>query len=224
MIYVMSDLHGEYDKFINMLNLINFSSSDTLYILGDVLDRGPNSLEIIDYIRKPENSNIKLLMGNHELFCLLGLIEDKYFKYWLEAGGDSTYKQLKERGVDYIYELLEYLAALPIYEIVNSFVLVHAGIDISNESSHINIDELMKLQNRDTLLWDREFISSNKYLNGYTVICGHTPTLGYMQYGKKASIIHRMGKILIDCGAHFSNHGGRLACLRLDDFKEFYID
>ena len=224
MIYVISDLHGEYDKFINMLNLINFSSSDTLYILGDVLDRGPKSLEIIDYIRKPENSNIKLLMGNHELFCLLGLIEDKYFKYWLEAGGDSTYKQLKERGVDYIYELLEYLAALPIYEIVNSFVLVHAGIDISNESQHINIDELMKLQNRDTLLWDREFISSNKYLDGYTVICGHTPTLGYMQYGKKASIIHRMGKILIDCGAYFSNHGGRLACLRLDDFKEFYID
>lgn len=224
MIYVMSDLHGEYDKFINMLNLINFSSSDTLYILGDVLDRGPKSLEIIDYIRKPENSNIKLLMGNHELFCILGLMEERYFKYWLEAGGDSTYKQLKERGVDYIYELLEYLAALPIYEIVNSFVLVHAGIDISNESPHINIDELMKLQNRDTLLWDREFISSNKYLDGYTVICGHTPTLRYMQHNKKASIIHRMGKILIDCGAHFSKHGGRLACLRLDDFKEFYID
>ena len=70
MIYVMSDLHGEYDKFINMLNKIEFSSKDTLYILGDVLDRGEKSLEIIDYIRRPENNNIKLLMGNHEQFCI----------------------------------------------------------------------------------------------------------------------------------------------------------
>lgn len=46
--YVMSDLHGMYDKFISMLKQINFNSNDHLYILGDVLDRGDKSLEIID--------------------------------------------------------------------------------------------------------------------------------------------------------------------------------
>ena len=224
MIYVMSDLHGEYDKFISMLNLINFSSSDTLYILGDVLDRGPKSLEIIDYIRKPENSNIKLLMGNHELFCILGLMEERYFKDWLSAGGDSTYAQLRERGVEYTYELLEYLSTLPIYEIIDSFVLVHAGIDVPLDSYNLDINTLMASQSRDILLWDRDFVLSNKYVDGYTIICGHTPTIQYMQYGKKASIIHRMGKILIDCGAHYSQSDGRLGCLRLDDFEEFYID
>lgn len=82
----------------------------------------------------------------------------------------------------------------------------------------------MNSQTIESLLWDRDFISSNKYFNGYTVVCGHTPTIQYMQYGKKASIIHKMGKILIDCGAHSKSQSGRLGCLRLDDLQEFYID
>ena len=50
MIYVLSDLHGMYDKFIQMLELIQFSSSDQLYILGDVVDRGKNSIKCLQYI------------------------------------------------------------------------------------------------------------------------------------------------------------------------------
>lgn len=224
MIYVMSDLHGEYDKFIRMLKLINFSPSDTLYVLGDVLDKGPNPLDIIDYIRKPENNNIKLLSGNHELFCTIALTNYKHLGYWLEGGGGTTLEQLKERSVEYIQELVEYLNKLPTYEIIDSFILVHAGIDIPDDLSHLNINKLMKSQNQEALLWDREFVSSNQYINGYTVICGHTPTLRFIQHGETASIIHRMGKILIDCGAYLHKEGGRLACLRLDDYKEFYID
>lgn len=222
MIYVMSDLHGEYDKFIKMLDKIEFSPSDTLYILGDVLDRGQKSLEIIDYIRRPENNNIKLLMGNHEQFCMLSFLEENYMQYWMEAGGYSTFAQLQERGVEYVYDFLNYLTSLPSYAIQDSFILVHAGIKVIEDIN--NIELLMAAQNTDSLLWDRDFVESNKYVEGYTVVCGHTPTTNYMQYDKKASIIYRMGKILIDCGAHYSNAGGRLSCLRLNDFKEFYID
>lgn len=218
----MSDLHGEYDKFIKMLDKIEFSPSDTLYILGDVLDRGQKSLEIIDYIRRPENNNIKLLMGNHEQFCMLSFLEENYMQYWMEAGGYSTYIQLQERGVEYLYDFLNYLASLPTYVIEGSFILVHAGVEVPEEIN--NAEELMNSQSINTLLWDRDFVESNKYIEGYTVICGHTPTIRYMQYGKKGSIVHRMGKILIDCGAHFFDTDGRLGCLRLDDFKEFYLD
>ena len=62
--YVMSDLHGCYDKFIEMLNLIDFKESDELYILGDIFDRGPNPLGILDYVIG--HKNIYLLKGNHE--------------------------------------------------------------------------------------------------------------------------------------------------------------
>ena len=46
MIYVMSDLHGCYDKYIDMINKIMLKKEDTLYVLGDILDRGPNGLKI----------------------------------------------------------------------------------------------------------------------------------------------------------------------------------
>ena len=61
--YVMSDLHGNYDAYIKMLNKIAFKSPDMLYILGDVLDRGPNSIKIIlDLMKRP---NVEVLAGNH---------------------------------------------------------------------------------------------------------------------------------------------------------------
>lgn len=222
MIYVMSDLHGEYNKFIKMLDLINFSPEDTLYILGDVMDRGWKSIDIIDYIRKPENSNIKLIKGNHEVFCSRGLLEENVFPLWMENGGYFTYSELQYRGAEYTYELLKFLESLPTYAIVDNYILVHAGIEIS-DSNVKDIDSFMESQDEDILLWDREFISSDRYLEGYTVVCGHTPTTRYIEDGK-ASITHFPGKILIDCGAFFTDSGGRLGCLRLDDLKEFYVE
>lgn len=220
MIYVMSDLHGEYDKFIEMLKLIDLKSTDKLYILGDVIDRGPKSLEIIDYIRKVDN--IKLLMGNHESFCLQVLLKNNYFDIWFNAGGETTYNQLKERDSEYICEFIKFISVLPKYLIIDNYILVHAGVEIP-EDFDSSVEVLMDLQDEDMLLWDREFITSDKTINGYTVVCGHTPTMMFSDKSKKASITHLNGKILIDCGAHFSQNRGRLGCLRLDDMKEFYI-
>ena len=50
-IYVMSDIHGEADLFHAMLEQIGFSESDTLYILGDVIDRGPDGIALLQEIR-----------------------------------------------------------------------------------------------------------------------------------------------------------------------------
>lgn len=47
MIYVMSDIHGEYEKYIKMLELINFSDEDELYILGDIVDRGKEPVKVL---------------------------------------------------------------------------------------------------------------------------------------------------------------------------------
>ena len=64
---------------------------------------------------------------------------------------------------------------------------------------------------------DREFFISNKKISDHTIISGHTSTISL---GKKR-IIHKEGKILIDCGCGLKN--GRLACLRLEDLKEYYV-
>ena len=66
--YCCSDLHGCFDEFSELLKLINFSSNDTMYILGDIIDRGPKPVQLLTHIF--EHDNIIPLMGNHEEYLL----------------------------------------------------------------------------------------------------------------------------------------------------------
>lgn len=68
MIYCMSDLHGERALFERMLERIRFSDGDRLYIIGDVIDRGPDGVDLLERIM--EAPNMTLLLGNHEQMCL----------------------------------------------------------------------------------------------------------------------------------------------------------
>lgn len=68
MIYVMSDIHGEYDKFKEVLKQINLQKEDLLYVLGDVVDRGPHPMEIL--LKMMEMPNVIPIAGNHELMAL----------------------------------------------------------------------------------------------------------------------------------------------------------
>ena len=64
MVYCISDIHGEIDKFHAMLELIRFSETDTLYVLGDVIDRYPGGVDILLEIM--QSKNIIMIKGNHE--------------------------------------------------------------------------------------------------------------------------------------------------------------
>lgn len=68
MTYVISDIHGEYEKYIDILNQIEFSDEDVLYILGDIVDRGGSPVKILlDIMERP---NVFPIMGNHDLMAL----------------------------------------------------------------------------------------------------------------------------------------------------------
>ena len=71
--YVISDIHGEYDMFMELLRLIDFSYADTLYILGDVVDRGPHPIAVLQKLMKMPN--VIPIVGNHEVMALDGLQE-----------------------------------------------------------------------------------------------------------------------------------------------------
>ena len=66
--YVMSDIHGEYDMFMEVLQKIQFREDDTLYILGDVLDRGPHPIKTL--LKLMEMPNVICMVGKHELMAL----------------------------------------------------------------------------------------------------------------------------------------------------------
>ena len=100
MVYAMSDLHGCYDLYIKMLEKIKFSDEDTLYILGDIVDRGPDGIKILQDIQK--RHNVFPLRGNHDYSALRIFQKIRYSReindfipeciMWKLIGGEPTYK------------------------------------------------------------------------------------------------------------------------------------
>lgn len=216
--YVLSDLHGQYDKFMDMLKLIKFNDNDKMYILGDIFDRGPDPLKILDYIICKKN--IDFIPGNHE-YMFLEFYNTYDARLWSYNGGKTTMTQLMKRGEDYLKALYDYLTKLPLVKVHDKFILTHAGLYLPKNQNQYTLQEILSLQNAEFNLWSRSNINNERQYKDYTVICGHTPTLYVDPDQYQMSIVRRKGTIYIDCGATFSD--GRLACLRLEDNKEFYI-
>ena len=218
--YVMSDLHGCYDKFIKMLNKIQFSEKDELYILGDIFDRGDKPLDILDYIIS--HKNIHLIKGNHEeFFNYYGLTND--MSLWMLNGGDTTLNQLLEKHHTYEESILKYLKKLPFIKVVDRFILVHAGVYFPQNYEELTIDEFIELQEEDICLWERSHIGNEKKFKDYTVVVGHTPVQTITNDIENVKMLHRNGYIYIDGGCCFEKANGKLLCLRLDDMKEFSV-
>lgn len=227
----MSDIHGEYELFIRMLDKIDFRDTDKLIILGDVIDRGNRPIDILLYIMG--KNNIELLKGNHEQMMLEYIKErDVHYKninlkIWLNNGAESTINQYNKLSKNKKIKILNYIDKLELYKIVGDIILVHSGINLTGLKDK-NLDEIMEIQTTEDILWTRDEFYKNKGLDGYKIIFGHTPTpnirvdLGCEEidfsiwYDDKYK-----DKIAIDCGVISSK--GYLGCLRLDDYKEYYV-
>lgn len=237
----MSDLHGDFKSFKKMLKLIKFNSNDTLYIIGDIIDRGSCPIEIYNYIQS--HTNVFLLMGNHEKmmidfanlnggdtvyntesYCSINV--RKAFHLWMNNGGNKTIDVLDSIKKEKRLEIIKYFNNLPYYKtlIVNNkkFILCHARPVFYNipgiKNPTIN-ESLDFLKNDDEILWCRDKMEQEIPEN-YIVIHGHTRVQS--QFKTNSITYYSNNKIIdIDCGCVY---GGRLACLRLDDMQEFYID
>ena len=235
MTYCVSDIHGCFDEFMELLDKIDFKPDDTMHFLGDAIDRGPESIKCIQYIMKAPN--IHMLMGNHEQFMLDALThEDEAFRedvdeIWQDYnGGNVTYRQYKALPESERKEILDFIAALPYTAVVNmrskKYFLVHAGLDCKGRLPGEHLPTTVKRQRSGypkDMLWIREDFFLKKALPSYTVIFGHTPTSYMSPYETRPSIWHDgvyKDKIGIDCGCYRS---GCLAALRLDDLEEFYV-
>ncbi len=233
MIYVTSDVHGMFVEFMRLLNNIEFGDNDTLYVLGDVIDRGYKPLELIKFIKKQKN--IKLLLGNHEYLMWKSYTEkdawerNKATSLWLRNGGEVTKNAVDRLMGGEKIEVLDYIFSLDKYEILDKYILCHAGIRMASLWANRTVEEIMRRQDVLDILQIREEYYRRKAIEGKIVISGHTTTNYVRDYvGEKRvtpiSIWYDKtfkDKIGIDCGACFED--GRLACLRLDDMQEFYI-
>lgn len=232
MIYVTSDLHGyPLEKFQALLKKANFSQRDYCFVLGDVIDRGPDGVKLLLWLMM--QPNISLILGNHEAMLLscsfifdlargnsmddLSQEDTALLHTWLRNGGGPTLEALGDCDQDTILMIEDYLRDAPLYDMVKAggrtFLLVHGGLK--------NFDPLRDLDDYSLhdLLWTRPELSDT-YFQTITTILGHTPTHYYgPQYTGKALITPTW--INIDTGAA---SGQAPMLLRLNDLQEFYAD
>ncbi len=231
MVYVTSDLHGyPLEKFKELLSKANFTDKDYCFVLGDVIDRGPESIELLKWLMI--QPNMELIMGNHEammLTCsfLFDTITDESlenlseedmaaFQAWVANGGHSTLKELSETAPETMLEIIDYIRESPFYDTVSvnnrDFLLVHSGLgkfDPQKKITDYTIDEL---------IWTRPKISQ-EYYDDIITIFGHTPTYFYGPGYRGKAIVT---KTWIDIDTNEAD-GGAPMLLRLDDMKEFYV-
>ncbi len=224
MIYVMSDLHGCYDKYLQMPEKIGFGDGDKLYILGDMIDVGPRGIDIL--LDMMQRKNVIPLIGNHESLALtsmkhirdgvpeLALSPTRAYRLWMLSDGEPTAAAFRALPKETQTELVEYIESFSVYEEITvegrrfhlSHTLpdYHPGMDIHD----VNLREFIYGEPDYEIVYEPDIL----------FVTGHIPTqlIDPAFFGK---IWQGCGHIAIDCAAA---SGGRLGCLCLDTMEEFY--
>ena len=220
-IFVMSDIHGQYDLFLKMLDKIKLKREDLLVIIGDICDRGKKSYEIYMKCMKMRKLgyNLKFILGNHEDMLLEDLENDYPIRYETEYSvfRNSKYfenKDMKdwheENFLEEIEWLVKWLKNCPLVISGNENIFVHAGLDLK---------KVLEKQEKETVLWTREefWLMENVELEEYkgkNIYFGHTPNING-RISKKTDRIKG-----IDCGAFFTHF---LGCVEVKSQKEIYV-
>ncbi len=230
--YVIADIHGQYDMFLDILRKIGLRHSDTLYILGDILDRGPYPITTIKKIM--QMPNVVCLAGNHELMaieCLEILMEEiteqsirkfdekavSNLEQWSYHGNQTTLREFRRLSREEQQEVVDFIKDFLIYEELfvggKEYLLVHAGL------GNFRPDKDIEEYSLKELIWDRADYSLQYYEDIY-VVTGHTPTQFIAENPYPGYIYRNKNHIAIDCGACYE--GGRLSAFCLDTGEEFY--
>ncbi|PWJ44601.1 metallophosphoesterase family protein [Sediminitomix flava] len=165
--WAISDLHGCLMTFDKLLDEIHFKTQDQLFLLGDLIDRGPDSKGLLNRIIELKESGYQIhcLRGNHEEMLL-----DHVYNY------SSTLREyalihgvlpLLDENEQIPSRFLNFFEELPYYFELDNAYLVHAGFNFE-------IDD--PLSDTNAMIWTRELPSSSNWLNGKKLIHGHTPT------------------------------------------------
>ncbi len=228
MIYIVSDIHGCYDRWKKLLEKINFSSKDKLYVLGDVIDRGPGSFDILFDIMG--RKNVEMFIGNHEHMMLTYLNgTDRMSWFYKNNGGEVTYNEYKEFDQKTKNDIIDYLRnKTTVVKKLNinghHYVLSHTGVYTDNQN-HYTKDYLDIMDIQD-FVWNQYGYNISQVLdnrrkikNRITYISGHRITRRF--HGKDEIFILDFDNgyrwIDIDCGCAIGNGEGNLACLVIDE-------
>ncbi|MGB7414103.1 MAG: metallophosphoesterase [Thermosynechococcaceae cyanobacterium] len=194
---MIGDVHGHYQTLLALWDLLDLQESDRVYFLGDLIDRGPDSSQVLHFVKE---SGHTCLLGNHEHLMLMafpnGELDCIALQTWIHCGGQPTldnYDNFEDLKVDALW-----LETLPLYLDLGDIWLVHAGV---------NPKLSLAKQTKEEFCWiRREFHSAAQpYFPDKLIITGHTITftLGV----PPGQLAQGPGWLDIETGAYHSNSG-----------------
>lgn len=214
--YAISDIHGCCQTFKALINQLHLDQQDELYLLGDYIDRSPDSKGVIDYILhlRAEGYIVHALRGNHEQMMIDASIEKgtNTEKMWMRNGGVQTMMSYYESPVKSIPdEHFHFLDHLPACKIIPDYAFVHAGFNFETDNP---------LEDRHSMLWIRNWYEKldHEWLGGRIIIHGHTPR-PFLEITAMLNNLDKFPVIDIDCGCVFTHRTGMgyLLAFDLDD-------
>ena len=230
MTFVASNLYGRMDKFEKLIKKINLKDSDILYILGNIVDFGEDSISLVNELSA--QYNVYTVLGEHDYKAYLLLSEfdrilreggapslnfSKEMIEWCQNGGQPTLEAFKDADADEKEGFLDYLSDLPVFEEVTlkngkEFVLTCRGID--------NFD-------KNTDLYDYEL---DDFMNGYldiekTYFDNKTMVVGYVDYehtpaGRAGKVNAKNNNIALACDM---SENDNVVCVCLETNEEYYV-
>jgi serine/threonine protein phosphatase 1 len=217
-LFAISDIHGCYKTFYELVvNTISLKRSDKLILLGDYIDRGPQSREVIDFIvdLKAKDFDIVPLAGNHEQMLVDAFEDPDVLPLWLLNSGMTTLESLKISSVNDIdNKYISFFQGLRFYERIGDMLFVHAGFnDLADDP----------FSDTDGMIWQCRTGYSNQLFKGKTIIHGHRPkTIAHV----KNMISAKSPVIPIDTGCVYDKEDGygNLTALEVNSMELISIE
>lgn len=194
----IGDVHGHYDGLMKLMEAIAPDAADQVYFVGDLIDRGPKSAQVIEFVRQHD---YHCVLGNHEQLLLEAFPDSRVsqmaLQAWLQSGGQTTVASYSEPEI--LLENIEWLRTLPMYLDLGDIWLVHAGLHPA-----LPVDA----QTPQEFCWIREEFhsSSQPYFADKLIITGHTITFT-LPGVSPGEVARGQGWLDIDTGAYHPKSG-----------------
>lgn len=211
----IGDIHGCAATLEVLLDRLAPTPDDHLLFVGDYIDRGPDSKDVIDQLLDlREDVPCTFLRGNHEAM-MIDYLDSGAFNLWQMNGGVSTLQSYAENGggeftipdthADFVHDT-------KLYHETDDFFFVHAGL-----KAHLSIEENLEKDDEQVFLWERGHLEASTFAWEKTVVCGHTP---------QPQPINREKLLNIDTGCvyHTRPGMGRLTAVHLPERKFVFVD
>lgn len=216
--FVIGDIHGCRLTFRKLLlGNLKITKDDTVYLLGDLIDRGPRIREVVDDIIsfKEKGYDIVSVKGNHEWMLLKSRKSKKIFDLWILNNAWTTLHSFNVNDVTHIPKTyIKFFKNMPSYIELEKFIIVHGGLNFKKKNP---------LKHKKTMVWTRNEKVTRKdigKIGGKRLIVGHTPVPL-----KRIFSSNKTNKIMLDGGCVYKGkykNTGYLVAYDIDNDKFFY--